>query len=261
MNILITGAAKGIGAAIATLAVKKGHTVGIYDVDITGAANLAAVLNNTKHRKRGQAIAGTLNVTDGQAWDNALAEFIAFAGGIDVLVNNAGLLCSGKFETIDLQKHLAQVEVNTKGVLLGCYKVKPFLAKHANAKVVNLSSGSAIYGQPDVASYSASKFFVRGLTEGLDTEWAADGIRCIDIMPLFVQTAMVQGMQAGSIEKFGVTQTPQDVAKTVLSVINKPNCKWQNTHQPVGLKTKVMHRLAQLAPARVNFIVHKNMAR
>ena len=241
MNILITGSAQGIGAATARLCVQTGHRVGIFDIDAARAKALADELGE-------HAISGKLDVSLADDWDVALREFTEHFGQLDVLINNAGLLCSGKFEQIELQRHLTQLSVNVNGVLLGYYKARPYLKPHANAKIINLSSAAAIHGQPDLASYAASKFFVRGLTEGLDAEWAKDGIRVIDMMPLYTNTGMVVDMQAGSIDQMGVRLQPQDVAQAILKVIEKPNERWQNTHRPVGLQATILHRIAGFAP-------------
>ena len=241
MNILITGSAQGIGAATARLCVQTGHRVGIFDIDAARAKALADELGE-------HAISGKLDVSLADDWDVALREFTEHFGQLDVLINNAGLLCSGKFEQIELQRHLTQLSVNVNGVLLGCYKARPYLKPHANAKIINLSSAAAIHGQPDLASYAASKFFARGLTEGLDAEWAKDGIRVIDMMPLYTNTGMVVDMQAGSIDQMGVRLQPQDVAQAILKVIEKPNERWQNTHRPVGLQATILHRIAGFAP-------------
>ncbi len=241
MNILITGSAQGIGAATARLCVQTGHRVGIFDIDAARAKALADELGE-------HAISGKLDVSLADDWDVALREFTEHFGQLDVLINNAGLLCSGKFEQIELQRHLTQLSVNVNGVLLGYYKARPYLKPHANAKIINLSSAAAIHGQPDLASYAASKFFARGLTEGLDAEWAKDGIRVIDMMPLYTNTGMVVDMQAGSIDQMGVRLQPQDVAQAILKVIEKPNERWQNTHRPVGLQATILHRIAGFAP-------------
>ena len=241
MNILITGSAQGIGAATARLCVQTGHRVGIFDIDAARAKALADELGE-------HAISGKLDVSLADDWDVALREFTEHFGQLDVLINNAGLLCSGKFEQIELQRHLTQLSVNVNGVLLGYYKARPYLKPHANAKIINLSSAAAIHGQPDLASYAASKFFARGLTEGLDAEWAKDGIRVIDMIPLYTNTGMVVDMQAGSIDQMGVRLQPQDVAQAILKVIEKPNERWQNTHRPVGLQATILHRIAGFAP-------------
>ena len=100
MNIIITGAANGIGAATARACVQAGHHVGVFDIDGFGAERLASELGEL-------ALSGELDVTQAAHWDRALSDFIARFGSIDVLINNAGLLCSGKFEQIDLQRHLS----------------------------------------------------------------------------------------------------------------------------------------------------------
>lgn len=252
MNILITGSAQGIGAATARLCAQAGHNVGIFDIDATGAAKLANELGAS-------ALAGKLDVSSADDWDRALNEFTAHFGSLDVLINNAGLLCSGKFEHIDLEQHMRQLRVNVNGVLLGCYKARPYLKPHANAKIINLSSAAAIHGQPDLVSYAASKFFVRGMTEGLDAEWAREGIRVIDMMPLFTDTGMVVDMQAGSMEQMGIRLKPSDVAQAILGVIEKPNTRWQNTHQPVGLQAKILHRISGFGAERFKRWIHIRM--
>lgn len=254
MNILITGSAHGIGAATARQFAQVGHHVGVFDIDATGAQALATQLGDN-------AISGAMDVCSASDWDRVLRQFTEHFGSLDVLVNNAGLLCSGKFEQIELSRHLDQLQVNVNGVLLGCYKARPYLKSHANAKIINLSSSAAIHGQPDLASYAASKCFVRGLTEGLDAEWAKDGIRVIDMMPLFTATDMVVGMQAGSIELMGVRLQPEDVARAIVKVAEKPNTRWQNTHQPVGLQAKILHRLAGFTPEWLNRQFHVFMSK
>ena len=115
-----------------------------------------------------------LDVTDHAQWLDALADL----DHLDLLVNNAGLLSSGAFEQIDAERHRAIVEVNVLGVVNGALAAFPLLARTPNAAMVNLASASATYGQPDLATYSATKFAVRGLTEALDLEWAQHDIRC-----------------------------------------------------------------------------------
>ena len=83
--------------------------------------------------------------------------------------------------------------------------------------MVNLCSASAIYGQPELATYSATKFGVRGLTEALELEWRRYGIRVIAMWPLFVATPMVDGMETASTKRLGVHLTAEDVAAAIYS--------------------------------------------
>ena len=244
-SIFISGAAQGIGAAIARTFYQQGYKVGIYDINEASAQHLAAQLGNN-------AKAGKLDVSDYAQWQNALEEFSVWAGQLNVLVNNAGILYSGAFEKTDIQAHQHTINVNVNGVLNGCHAALPFLKQASFARVINVSSASAIYGQPDLISYSASKFAVRGITEGLDVEWQKYGIRVLDVMPLFVQTAMVADMDAASIQNIGVDLKPQDIAEQVLKLVQSKGTFFTQTHHPIGLKTKIIYQLSSISPQIIN---------
>lgn len=120
-------------------------------------------------------------------WDKAIAQMQVGLGGVDVLVNNAGVLVAGKMDVASLEAQLALIDINYKGVLISCHKVRPLL-RHSKSKIINLSSASAIYDQPEIAAYSASKFFMRGLSEAVDIEWSKSGVWMLDVMPLWVRS-------------------------------------------------------------------------
>lgn len=240
--IFITGAGTGIGAAVAQLFLTKGWKVGLYDINQTAVTELA------QQYTAQQAHAGFLDVTNADNWRTALQDFFGWSGRLDVLLNNAGILFSGPFEQTDLSKHASTFAVNVQGVMNGCHTALPFLQQTAGARVINMSSASAIYGQADLASYSASKFAIRGLTEALDIEWRKYNIRVLDVMPLFVKTNMVTDMNAGSVKKLGVRLTAQDVAAVIYKAATAP-ASHAKTHWPVGLPTKLMYSFSGMAPA------------
>lgn len=244
-SVFISGAAQGIGAEIARLFYQQGFKVGIYDINQQQAQALAAELG--MHAK-----AGYLDVSDYQQWQTALQEFTHWAGELNLLINNAGILYSGAFENTDIQSHHRIIDINVKGMLNGCHAALAHLQQAGFARVINLSSASAIYGQADLASYSASKFAVRGLTEALDVEWQIYKIRVLDVMPLFVQTNMVKNMDAGSIQNIGVDLTPADVAKQVLDLAQHKDHALLPTHTPVGIKTRLLYQLSSISPQFLN---------
>lgn len=244
-SVFISGAAQGIGAAIAQLFYQHGYHVGIYDINLEKAQYLASQLGP-------RALAGSLDVCDYTQWQNALAAFQHWAGELNILINNAGVLYSGPFEEIDIHDQQRCIQINVTGVMNGCHAALPWLKQAKHARVINLSSASAIYGQADLASYSASKFAVRGLTEALDVEWQKYQIRVLDVMPLFVQTDMVKDMNAGSIQHLGVNLNAEDVAKQVLDLAQRKDYAWSTTHRPVGLKAKVLYQLSGPSPQFLN---------
>lgn len=243
-SIFITGAAAGIGRATARLFLSEGWFVGAYDVDAQGLASLA------QEAGQGSLLTGQLDVRDVAAWERELKQFFAAASSrLDVLLNNAGILYSGPFEDIALEQHHRLVDVNIKGVMNGCHAALPYLRQTPDSRVINMASASAAYGHPSLASYSASKFSVRALTEALDIEWRQHGVRVMDVWPLYVRTAMVDNLKARSIEKLGVKLTAEDVARTILGMTRDNSGK---VHWPVGWRTHVLARAVELLPGRVN---------
>ena len=244
-NILITGAASGIGAATARLFHARGWKVGLLDVDHRALAALAAELDDVWHVE--------LDVADPAAVQLALADFCGLHGGqLRLLFNCAGVLRCGYFETIELAEHARIMQVNILGVLHMCHGAFSYLKATANAQVINMSSASALYGVPHLASYSASKFAVRGLTEALELEWARYGIRVGDLMPPFVRTPMLdhQPFQAPVLRRMGVTLDAETVAQAVWRQALSPR-----VHRPVGLRFRLLYWLGQLSPAGLNRLV------
>jgi NAD(P)-dependent dehydrogenase (short-subunit alcohol dehydrogenase family) len=250
----ITGAASGIGRATATLLAKQGWFVGLADIDDAALAALAQELGGPQH-----AWSCRLDVTSEADWQTALTGFFAHAGRLDLLVNNAGILISGPFTANPLARHHALVDVNVKGVLNGCHLAKPYLMRTPGARVINLSSASAEYGQASLATYSATKFAVRGLTEALNVEWQADGIRVMDVMPLFVHTAMVEGMDAPSVRRLGVHLTPEHVAGVVLKAASYTG-SYGRVHWPVGWTARLLHAMGGMGPDRISRFVASRIA-
>jgi len=237
-TIFITGAANGIGRATAELFWQQGWFVGAYDLDASRVMSWAA-------EKGERVIAGALDVTDATQWAPAIASFLAASEGrLDVLLNNAGILADGPFSDIPLEQQHAIIDVNVKGVMNGCYAAKPHL--QAGARVISLCSASALYGAASVATYSASKFAVRGLTEALQVEWHADGIHVCDLMPIFVRTAMVDSMtKVHSTKTLGVHLTAETVAATVLRAATE---RRPQIHYLVGAQTRQLQIAARLLP-------------
>lgn len=243
--IFITGAAQGIGAATALRFAREGWFVGLHDIDLAGVEALRDRLGPTN------AMAARLDVRDADGWTGALQRFWDAGGGrLDVLLNNAGIATSGDFASLPVATHHAIVDVNLKGVINGAHAGHDFLRRNpgGGGRLINLASASAIYGAAGLASYSATKFAVRGLTEALDLEWRGQGIRVSDLWPLFVNTGMVEGLSLPSIRSLGVRLTAEDVADTVWKAANYPG---HRVHWPVGLQAHALYQAACFLPGRL----------
>jgi NAD(P)-dependent dehydrogenase (short-subunit alcohol dehydrogenase family) len=239
---LVTGAARGIGLAIAARLLAAGWRVGMYDVD-RGAVQAAA------DRLAGVAVPGELDVRDAEQWRAALAGLCG-PRPLDLLVNNAGVLASGPFAAIDPAAHLRMVEVNLLGVVNGCREGHEFLRRSDRALLINLCSASALYGQPGLATYGATKAAVKSLTEALDIEWRADRIRVRSLLPLFVATDMGlrDTQHAASVGHLGVRLTAEDVADAAVRVVDERWRLLRSPHRPVGRQTRLLSAASGISP-------------
>ncbi|CAN5405181.1 SDR family oxidoreductase [soil metagenome] len=189
--IFITGGGSGIGRAIAQRFAREGWRVGLADVDQAGMAGTASLLPDG-------ADIYAMDVRDRDAWDASLADFTAKAGRLDVLANNAGIATGGPLATATFEEIDRTVAINFIGVLNGARIGFAYLAKTRGSCLLNTASASAIYGSAGLATYSATKFAVRALTEALDGEWYADGIKVRGLIPAFIDTPLLAGPTQGS---------------------------------------------------------------
>lgn len=212
-TLFITGATAGIGRATARLFAQKGWFVGIAARDGAKLSALQQELGESHCSAHVMDVADSAQVTAG------LQSFAERTNGkLQVLVNNAGVLEAGHFEDIPLSQHHAIIDTNIKGVINCMQAAFDHLKQTPQAHVINMSSASAMYGSPTLATYSASKFAVRALTEALNVEWARHDIEVTDIMPPFVDTGMLDSPARNKIKAIsllGVSLSAEDVAQTV----------------------------------------------
>lgn len=243
-SILITGAASGIGLATAQLFHQKGWRVGLLDINQRDLARLAGGLPDASgapawHR--------ALDVSDSEAAQAAVDDF-ARDHGLRVLFNCAGILRTGHFEELPLAEHEQTLRINVLGLITMTRAALPWLKQAERPVVINMSSASAVHGIPHLASYSASKFAVRGLTEALNLEWRALGIHVCDLMPPFVNTPMLsqQAFIPPVLRKLGVNMGPEKVARAAWRAVES-----KAVHHAIGLQFNGLVTMEKLAPKAV----------
>lgn len=190
---MVTGAAKGQGAAEARLFAAHGARVAVGDVaDVT---DVAAELGD-------RALAVTLDVTNHAQWSGAVAATVDRFGRLDILVNNAGIgVPPRRFPDEDPDDHRRTMAVNSEGVYLGMRAVTHVMTDQGSGSIVNISSIDGLVGVAGMMSYAASKFAVTGMTRVAALELGAHGIRVNSIHPGVIATPMVEEAPPETLEK------------------------------------------------------------
>ena len=189
---IVTGAATGLGEAIARRLAASGATVAVADLDHEGAAKVAASISG---------FALPVDITKDASVRAAVAAVLARTGRIDVLVNNAGI--AGKAAPVWEQTDadwVAIVAINLTGVFQFCRAVLPHMRERKYGRIVNIASIAGKEGNPNMSPYSATKAGVIGLTKSIGKEVATEGITCNAVAPAVIRTRILDQL------------TPQQVA-------------------------------------------------
>ena len=236
-TILITGAASGIGRETALFFAKKDWYVGLFDINEDGLKNLATEIGSSN------CFYQVMNVADPESVKSGVDAFARQTESrLNVLLNNAGILKFGLFDSVDLPVHSRIIDVNINGCMNCIFYCLPYLKKTKDARIINMSSSSSLYGVPELAIYSSTKRWLSSMTEALDIELEPYGIKVCDIKPPYVRTPMLQGgedvksMKVLSLLKFiGGQIDAIDVAQIVWKAVHKDRLHWK-----VGFLIKLM---------------------
>jgi 3alpha(or 20beta)-hydroxysteroid dehydrogenase len=215
---IITGAARGQGAAAARRFAEEGARVVIGDILDDVGKELAETIG-------GQAIYRHLDVSSEDDWKTVVDETLEALGGVDVLVNNAGILRFAALPDMPLVDYLQIVNINQVGTFLGMRAVaKPMMAA-GRGSIVNISSVEGLAGMPYLTAYTSTKFAIRGMTKVAALELGPHGIRVNSVHPGMIETDMVKDAAGGhevdlspaakriALRRMG---QPEDIAEVVL---------------------------------------------
>jgi len=207
-RVVITGAASGIGRATARLFAAEGAELALLDLDVPGLAETA----------RGtSARTFAADITDERAAMQAVQAAASAMGGIDGVVNAAGVMLRGSVLQVDLEAWRRVLEINLTGTYIVVRCCLPWLQKSAGSTIVNLGSGQSLLpNTPERTAYSASKGGVLNLTRALAAE-LAPSIRANTVCPGLVDTPMAEGVQ-GNVGNYALQRLarPDEIAEAIL---------------------------------------------
>lgn len=220
-TVIVTGAAHGIGRAIAQCLASEGATVAVLDIDGDGAEETARLLRSAGH----DAKAFRADITDFAALDATVAEIETALGPVDLLVNNAAFTDAGNLGAIALEEWHREVEVNLNGTYHCLRSILPRMQARRSGAIVNIASvnGVRYFGNP---SYSAAKAGIINLTQSVASEYGRHNIRCNAVLPGSVRTDNITWtirqkkdpeifQKLGRWYPLGRVAEPEDIAKAV----------------------------------------------
>ena len=190
---LITGAARGQGAAAARRFVAEGAKVVLADVADEDGKQVAGELGDA-------AVYQHLDVSSEQDWEHAVKAAESAFGPVTVLVNNAGVLHFSSIADTKLADYERVIRVNQIGTFLGMRAVIAPMTRSGGGSIINVSSVEGLGGMPFLAAYSASKFAIRGMTKVAAMELGEHGIRVNSVHPGMIDTQMVRDAAGGELD-------------------------------------------------------------
>ncbi|MEV0670825.1 SDR family NAD(P)-dependent oxidoreductase [Mycobacterium sp. NPDC050441] len=212
-KIAITGGARGIGRATAAAFQAAGADVAIGDLDGAHCRDIAAQL--------GPSVTGLpLDVTDAAAFADFLDQARTAMGGLDVVVNNAGIMPTGAFFEEDEAMTDRLIAVNLRGVITGTRLAASRFRQHRQpGSIVNVASLAGLFGAPAIATYSATKAAVVMFSESVAKEFAGNGIHVAVVLPGVVRTELSAGAHYPRWMGRVAAVEPEDVARAITSVV------------------------------------------
>ena len=210
-RVLVTGAASGLGLEFVRWYAVRGHRVLATDRIAPDEVPAGLLPDGATYR--------LLDVTRDEDWAAAMEWVQQTWGGLDVLVNNAGVAAGGRLDLIDMDEWHRVLDINLLGVVRGCRSALPLLRVQRGGTIVNVASVAGLVHAPSMASYNVSKAGVVALSETLRHELAPHGIQVSVVCPYFVRTNIANSMRSADPAAFAAARHYVDGARATPEVI------------------------------------------
>ena len=222
--VLITGGSRGVGLATARLLTQQGAGVALVGRD---AEQLAVAEESVREAMPGAPVVGiSADVTDPASMERAVQQSEAQLGGVDVLVNNAGIGRYGPVHEMPVEDWRRVIEVNVLGVFYATRAALPAIRKRGGGQIIAVSSGAARTGYPNMSAYCTSKAALEGFMRALAAEVASEPIKVATIVPGGILTDFGIRTREERIKSGAKFLKPEDVADAVLFLLTQPDRAW-----------------------------------
>ncbi len=212
---IVTGGTKGIGRAIAEALIVEGVSVCI---SARKGDEVEHTVGELSGMGEGRVAGVACDVRDYEEVKSLIEHTVSDLGGVDILINNAGVGIFGRVEELSPEDFRAVLETNLFGVFYCCHEAIPQMKKRGGGYIINISSLAGVNAHPEMAAYNASKFGLNGFSEALMQEVRHDGIKVSYIMPGSVNTHF--GGDEPSADQSWQLQ-PEDIARIVLDLLHQ----------------------------------------
>lgn len=255
----ITGAGSGLGRELCKLLAADGWTIGICDINEKSLNETVEMITQAG----GKAIPFILDVADKNRYKEVAEEVLKQTGGIDLVVNNAGVGDGGLFEEYSLENWEWITGVNQMSVIFGCHYFVPVMKKQAYGQIINISSIASVSVSPSMSAYNTTKAAVKALSETLYAELKESGIRVSVVMPFFFRTNIIQYARGDSENRetavhmvSGARDSAADIAHRILKAAGAGKF-----HILVPREAKILFHLRRFFPMtmlKLNAIMSKH---
>ncbi|WP_431955444.1 SDR family NAD(P)-dependent oxidoreductase [Nocardia lijiangensis] len=258
--VAITGAGSGIGRELAVLCAARGAYLSLCDINEAGLIDTADALRSNGH----EVFTSRVDISDAEQMATFAEATNDRFGGVDMVVNNAGVGLVGGFLDTSLEDWEWLVSINLMGVVHGCHAFVPSMVDRGRGgHIVNLSSAAGLLANPQLSAYSATKFAVLGLSEALRMELEPHGIGVTAVCPGVIDTAITQTspIRGGNADERRKNMaavyrkrgyTAERVARNILRAVDR-----NRAVAPVAAEAHIMYALSRATPPVARWVAAK----
>ena len=251
----VTGAASGLGRAITLALAKRGASIAVSDIDLEGALETCKLARAAGAREATATLCDVTKLEQVEGFANAA---YAALGGVDLVVNNAGVAVAGKTGEVPIEDWRWVVDINLWGVIYGCHVFVPRMKKQGGGgHVLNVASAAGLLNAPRMGPYNVTKAGVVALTETLAAELQGDNIGATALCPTFFRTNIANASRSTEKQMLGLVNKLMDSSKLQADDVAEYALRACDANETIAVPMadgRWMWRVKRLAPESYSWL-------